>query len=216
MKHGKHSVLFTLFVKLTGLLPTLLFLKPKVYLASEKASRILRKPCILMSNHISLMDFPLYEIVFYLKNPRFLVAEVLYNKSPVLHWLLDHIGAIYVNRDTFDFSFIENAVRELDHGRIVGIFPEGRIRVKGEVHPFRPSVALLALQTDAPIIPCYTDGNYGLFKSAHVMIGEPIYLRERCASPNPSAAELQALTDELRTISDGLGALLEERVHGKK
>ncbi|MBQ3575226.1 MAG: 1-acyl-sn-glycerol-3-phosphate acyltransferase, partial [Clostridia bacterium] len=133
------------FTKLTGIIPCLLFYKPRVHLMNEKTSRRLPKPAILMSNHKSLLDFPLYVMLFPFRTIRFQMAEVLYNKNKIFAWFLHCLGGIRVNRDTQDMAFIGNTLEILDRGGTVGIFPEGRLPVNGVPWPFKPSIAYIAL-----------------------------------------------------------------------
>ena len=82
MKKHKTNLLVLGFVKLTGIIPALLFFKPRVHYMNRKVqSRRLEKPCILMSNHMSLMDFPLYLLTFPFRTIRFLISEALYTKN---------------------------------------------------------------------------------------------------------------------------------------
>ena len=74
------------------------------------------------------------------------------------------------------FDFVEQSLEILEQGGTVGIFPQGRLPVGGKPFPFKPSISYIALRCNAPIVPVYTDGNYGLFKRTHVMIGTPITL----------------------------------------
>ncbi len=213
MKKDKTNLLVLWFVKLTGFISALLFYKPRIhYMNREKQSRRLPKPCILMSNHISLMDFPLYLITFPFRTIRFLISEALYNKNSIFAWFLDSLGGIRVYRDTYDFSFVGEALDSLDKGKTVGIFPEGRLPVKGEYHPFRPSIVYIALRTDAPIIPVYTNGVYNITKRTQVMIGEPLYLREICNTEDPDSAELERLTKYLEEEEARLKSELERRL----
>lgn len=184
------------FVKITGALPTLLFLKPKVRLAPG-ARRRLPKCCILVSNHISLMDFVVYLLVFPLRTVRFLMAEVLYNRSGLFALFLNCIGGIRVDRDSKDFGFVSHALEVLDSGHSVGIFPQGRLPRGQERVPFTVSTAFIATHTDAPIIPVYTDGNYGLFKRAGVVIGAPLYLTEHMRPGLNEQEQLAHLTQVL-------------------
>ena len=101
----------------------------------------------------------------------------------------------------------------------VGIFPESRLPVDGKPWPFKPSVVFIALRTDAPIVPMYTDGAYSLKKRTRVMIGEKIYLRDYCADENPSPEEIMRLTKILEDKTFALGEELKKRVekeNGKK
>lgn len=185
--------LFVGFVKLTGLLPAWLFLKPRVHLAPG-AKRKLPKNCILVSNHISLMDFVLCLLVFPCRTIRFLIAEVLYNKNKVLGLFLNLIGGIRVDRDAKSFDFVSHALEVLDKGGTVGVFPQGRLPLKGIQFPFTVSTAFIALHTQAPIIPVYTDGNYGLTKRANMVIGAPIYLQEFVKEGLSESEQLAHLT----------------------
>ncbi|MBQ4566279.1 MAG: 1-acyl-sn-glycerol-3-phosphate acyltransferase [Oscillospiraceae bacterium] len=173
----KHNPLILGFVKLTAYLPAMLFFKPKVYYLDKKIQgRKLPKPCILMSNHTSLMDFPLYLILFPWRTIRFLMAEVLFRKGKLFSWFLRSLGGLYVDRDGMSFDFVGQSLEILEKGGTVGIFPQGRLPVGGKPFPFKPSISYIALRCKAPIVPVYTDGNYGLFKRSHVMIGTPITL----------------------------------------
>lgn len=210
MKQRNVNPILLWIVKLTGVIPALLFLKPKViYADKKKQSRKLPKGCILMSNHRSLMDFVLYLILFYGRTIRFLMAEVLYNKSKLFAWFLFGIGGIYVNRDAKDFGFMHESIKVLDKKGTIGIFPESRLPVNGKPWPFKPSVSYIALHSDAPIVPVYTDGNYGLFKRTHVVIGTPIYLNELRDHNVPEDKDIDRLTKLLEQKTYELKELID-------
>lgn len=205
MRQRKPSRLLLAFVKLTGVLPALLFFLPKVHRA-DGAPRRLPKPCILMSNHKSLLDFVLYLILFPFRTIRFLMAEVLFNKGKAFAWFLFKIGGIFVDRDAYNFDFVGEALETLEKGQSVGVFPQGRLPVNGQSFPFKPGIVYIALRTEAPIVPVYTAGGYGFFKRAHVVIGAPIYLCEQCTCDpeNPTPEELDRLTRYLEAQVDEL------------
>lgn len=199
MKEYKFSKAWLWFTKITGL-PMFLYLKLKIFCKDDnKSFRHVPRSCIIMSNHTSLFDFALYLAIFYFRSVRFLMAEILFNKNPVLTLFLYKIGGIKVDRNVCDFSFVGDSLDILDNGGTVGVFPEGRLPKKGEgILPFKPGIIHIALRTTAPIIPIYTDGNYGLFKRAHVIFGEPIYLSQYCSTETPSSEEIEMLTSLLR------------------
>lgn len=216
MRKTKPSLFLTAFVKITGFLPAWLFFKPRVF-CDKGAKRRLPKPCILVSNHTSLLDFPLYLIVFLFRNIRFLMAEVLFKKGRLFSWFLYKLGGIFVDRDIRDFSFIGDCLTALEKGDSIGIFPQSRLPVNNVKFPFKPSVVMIAARTDAPIIPVYTDGNYGLFKRAAVMIGKPIYLKELCGDENLTAEKIEELRAYIENSVDELQIALEEKLkNGKK
>lgn len=197
-----------LFVKLTGIIPALLFLKPrKIRVHKGKLPR----PCILVSNHKSLMDFVLYLIVFPLRTIRFLMAEVLFNKGKFFGGFLRAIGGIRVDRDSKEFSFVADSLEVLEKGGTVGIFPEGRLPIQGKPFPFTPSTAFIALRApEVPIVPVYTDGNYGLFKRAGLVVGDPIYLADYMQEGLTEQEQLQHLTQVLRDQVYGLATKLQK------
>lgn len=198
--------LFLGFVKLTGAIPAWLFFKPRVHLAAG-AKRRLPKNCILVSNHISLMDFVLCILVFPLRTIRFLIAEVMYNKGKVMAAFLSLLGGIQVDRDAKSFDFVSCALEVLDDGGAVGVFPQARLPVKGQHFPFTVSTTFIAMRTSAPIVPVYTDGNYGLFKRANLVIGAPIYLQEHCKDGLGEKEQLDYLT---KLLEEKVFALKEE------
>lgn len=213
MKKQKLSRFFLGFVKVTGILPALLLFKPKVYCLNENCKRRLPKSAILMSNHLSLLDFVLYLVTFPFRTIRFLMSEVLFSKTKVFSWFLYKLGGIFVDRDVCNFSFIEDSLEVLDKNGIVGIFPQGRLPVDGKSFPYKSGIVLVALRTDAPIVPVYTDGNYGIFKRTHIMIGEKIHLRDFVSSENVSDDEIKRLTKMLEDKNYELKAELEKRMN---
>ncbi|MCQ2418720.1 MAG: 1-acyl-sn-glycerol-3-phosphate acyltransferase [Clostridia bacterium] len=203
--------LFTWFIKLTGLLPLCLLFRMKTHYENKAVqSKRLRGSVIVLSNHKKLMDFFLYFTLFPFRRLHFLIAEVMFNKGKVFAWALRCLGSIRVDRTSYDFDFIRQAVDELDRGHVVGIFPEGQLPRTNELGPFRPSAVMIALQSGASIVPCYTDGNYFSFKRTHVMIGTPICLRDYCKDKNPTKEQIDSLNTLLRDKILALGEALEQ------
>ena len=182
------------FIKLTGFIPALIFLKPRVIKVSKQG---LPKPAIIVSNHKSLLDFVLYLIVFPFRTVRFLMAEVLFNKGKLFAWFLGAIGGIKVNRDDKDFGFVSDSLEVLDKGGTIGVFPEGRLPINGKPWPFTVSTAFISSKSDAQIVPVYTDGNYGIKKRASVVIGEPFYLSDYIKEGLSETEQLDHLTSIL-------------------
>lgn len=202
--------LFLGFTKLTGLLPAYIFMKPKVYL-EDGAKRSLPKNCLLVSNHKSLLDFILYLLVFPFSTIRFLMAEVLYNKGKFFSFLLNSWGGIKVERDARDFSFISDSIDVLSNGGKVGIFPESRLPVGGKPFPFTTSVAFIAMNSDAPIVPVYTDGNYGLFKRVSVCIGKPILAEDLMKDGLDEQEQIAHLTKSIESKVYELKSIMEKK-----
>ena len=201
-------ILFHAFAKVTGLLPVLLLFKPRVRLQGN-AKRHLPKNCIVVSNHRSLLDFMLYLLVFPFRPIRFLTAEVLFSWTPFLSALLYALGCIRVDRDGKTFEFVSHSLEALEKGDTVGVFPEGRLPVDGKPFPFTVSTAFIAMHSNAPVVPVYTDGRYGILKRAGVVIGEPISLSDYCKEGLSEDEQLKHLTEILRQKVYGLAEHLK-------
>ncbi len=213
MRRSGFNYFLLVFLKITGILPAIVFFKTKVYYEDKSVQGLwLKRPCILMSNHTSLLDFVLYEFLFYFRKIRFLMAEVLFKKSKFFSWFLRALGGIYVNRDNVNYDFIDKSLDTLDNKGIVGIFPQGRLPINGKPFPFKPGIVFIALRTDAPIIPVCTDGNYGIFKRAHVIIGKPVNIKDLSGDISPENADIDGITEKLEKHNNYLLDLLKEKI----
>ena len=114
-------------------------------------------PAILVSNHISGVDPALIQSV----SPKRLIAWMMakeYYDMASLRWFYKALECIPVERSGRDLAATRMALRTLEDGRILGVFPEGRIAKSGEVLPFQGGVALMAIKSDAPVIPVFLEG----------------------------------------------------------
>jgi 1-acyl-sn-glycerol-3-phosphate acyltransferase len=113
-------------------------------------------PAILISNHISGLDPLLIQSV----SPRNLIWMMAreYYEVRATKWVFRLAESIPVERTGRDLASTRSAMRALEAGRIVGIFPEGRIETNDELLPFQTGVALMAIKTGVPVYPVYLDG----------------------------------------------------------
>ena len=113
-------------------------------------------PAILICNHISGLDPMLIQSVC----PRLIVWMMAreYYEIPILRWVFKTVEAIPVDRGGRDLAATRAALRALEAGRILGVFPEGRIETSRELLPFQTGVALMALKANVPVYPAYLDG----------------------------------------------------------
>lgn len=113
-------------------------------------------PAILVCNHVSGLDPLLLQSAC----PRLIVWMMAreYYEISILNFLFRNIDAIPVERSGRDMAATRAALRALADGRIVGIFPEGKIETDHELLPFQTGVALMAIKTGVPVYPAYVDG----------------------------------------------------------
>lgn len=114
--------------------------------------------CLIASNHKSYLDPPLIgshlprEIRYFAKKELF--------RIPILGPVIRDCGSIPVDRVGFDRAAVAQAVRVLRNQEALLLFPEGtRIRRPGLARP-KIGVALLALESGAPVIPAYISGSW--------------------------------------------------------
>lgn len=205
---------FNNFTKITGWPAQFLCFRTKIcYEAPEVQKRRIKGPAIIISNHTSVFDYAVYLFVFFGRTLRFQMAELLFEKKP-LGTLIRLLGGIRVDRNIHDMGAVLQSEKILRRGGVVGIFPEGRLPRAGETPPiaFASGAAFLALSTNVPIIPVYTNGCYFQKKRARVMIGRPVYVHDLLDPEKSDRENLEKITQSLRTHIIELGKKLNEIV----
>lgn len=212
------SKVFAEFVKFTGKPVQYACFRTKVYYEDKTVqSRKIKGPAIIISNHTSVYDFPVMLYVFRRRYLRYLMAECLYEKKS-LGRFLTAMGGLRVDRDTYDFSFVDKSLEVLDNGGVVGIFPESRLPTDGEERPlpFKPSTAYIALLAGVPVIPVYTNGSYFSKHRARVIIGKPIDVNDLATDISDDKVRLEKISEILRDKVIKLGNELARRTAKKQ
>ena len=112
---------------------------------------------LVASNHISFFDPPLVALAA-VRELHFLAKEELF-RPVVLGTLIRTYNSIPIRRGVADLSGLSKAMDVLRAGHALIVFPEGSRMRDGELHPARPGVGMLAVGTDALIVPCYISGS---------------------------------------------------------
>ena len=202
------------FVKITGCFAWWLCSRPKTYYEDKRAqSTKIKGKAIVVSNHRSVFDVAMVMFLFWRRTMRCLVAEIMYQKNALMTAFLKSIGCIKIDRENYDFSFIQKSCDILKKGGVIEIYPESRLPKKGEETPlpFKPSAVLLALQSGAPIVPVYTNGAYFSKKRARMIVGKPIDMAALYDDTLDEKENLQNLTEYLRNRIIELGDELERQ-----
>jgi 1-acyl-sn-glycerol-3-phosphate acyltransferase len=108
-----------------------------------------RGPVVMAANHVGWLDGPLLAI----SAPRPVHALTKHEmfEGPLGHFLRA-TGQIEIDRFHVDLAAIRIAVKALQDGHVIGVFPEGR-RGPGDMASPRAGAAYLALVTGAPVVP---------------------------------------------------------------
>ena len=192
-----------------------LFFKNKTYYESEKAPKRVKGGALIISNHFNPLDYVLNVFLFF---PRklYVVASEHAFKNAFLRFGMKFWGGIQANRVTKSMRFVSQSIKEIKKGHLVQIFPEGHNTDDGTIKPFYPSYILIALKANAPIVPVITDGNYGIFKRVHIIIGEAINLSDYLSSEKASKEDITKLNDIVYKKVLDLRAELDLRIESNR
>lgn len=105
---------------------------------------------VLAGNHESYLD----PAMLWCVTPRpchFMAKRELF--TGVMGWALPRLWSFPVERGAPDRTAITTAVRYLEAGDLVGIFPEGTRRVEGVESEVHGGAAFIALKAGVPIVP---------------------------------------------------------------
>ncbi len=128
---------------------------PKTYIPLPRTGA-----AIVVANHVSGLD-PLLLISASRRPLRFLIAKEEYER-PILHWLFKAAGCIPVDRTGKPELALRQALRALQNGEVIAIFPHGKIHLDTDPpRKLKGGVARLAAWSGAPIFPVRIDGVSG-------------------------------------------------------
>lgn len=116
----------------------------------------LRGPLIVASNHLNNADPPLLAS----RMPRRLVymAKDEMFQWPVMGFLTRLTGAFPVKRFEADIGALRKGTKVLESGQVLAMFPEGTRGIGAKLGAAHPGTALLALRSEAPILPIAITG----------------------------------------------------------
>lgn len=159
------------------------------------ADRVPAGAAVICPNHANAFD-PVLVAISLPNDSRlaFMAKEELFRRRPVA-WLLSRLGAFPVKRGGNDLAAMKTAMKQLQEGGRLLVFPEGtRVEQKGQVEA-KGGVALIAARTGAPMVPVFCGGRKKLFRRNTVVFGEPY--APVFSGRRPTAEELQKAADEL-------------------
>lgn len=116
-------------------------------------------PAIVAGNHIGYYDFITGALPGMLRGRR--PTRYMAKKELFDHWLMGPVcravGHVEVDR-SLGAGSIDEAVKRLNEGELIGIFPEGTLSASLELEEFKTGAARIAQASGAPLIPAATWG----------------------------------------------------------
>ena len=142
-----------------------------------------RGPLILVTNHINFLEIPVLHTHL---RPRpvtgFAKAESWDNF--IIGFLFNLWGAIPIRRGEADMRALRQGLAALKEGYILAIAPEGTRSGHGRLQRGHPGVAMMALQSGAPLLPLVFYGGEKFKRNLsrlrrtpfHIVVGQPFHL----------------------------------------
>ena len=141
-------------------------------------------PLIIYTNHVNILEIP---ILYTHLQPRHVHGMLLAERwdIPVLSWVLDVTETIPLQRGKADIDAIRKGLEALDKGEMIVIAPEGTRSHDGILRSGHPGVVLLALHSQAPLIPVVNFGAEDYMENLrrlrrsdfHLRVGKPFHLQ---------------------------------------
>ncbi|HXM62874.1 MAG TPA: lysophospholipid acyltransferase family protein [Terriglobales bacterium] len=166
--------------------------------------------------HASALDIP----VLYVNLP--FEFRILFKKEllsyPIVGWHLRRSGQVCIDQQkpTRSIAHIRSAVKSLQAGMPLVIFPEGGRTPDGEIKPFMPGAFYLAIKAQADIVPIALVGTFELLPMNTYHI-KPRPLEMRVGEPIPtlgySLREMEALSEKVHQAMEDLYYRANAHVH---
>src|SRR4030095_8140629 len=153
-------------------------------------------PIIITPNHQTyadpaLVSIPVRRRVYYMAWSRLF-------QIPLFSWLIRRLRAVPPRIDFADPSSAREAVRLLQAGHVVMIFPEGERTHTGSVERFKPGAFRLAASLQVPVLPVTITGGHAAWPPGRVfprrgrirISYHPVLTPDPSLDPRRAASEL--------------------------
>lgn len=157
-------------------------------------------PAVIVANHLSGLD-PLLLFAATRRPIYFLIAREQYERFG-LTWLFRAVGCIPVDRSRHPEIALRAALRALAAGKVIAIFPQGKITLPDEPHkPLKRGGLWLAQRTNSLIYPIHLSGICGI---GHIFRGLLWRSQARLVSYPPIDWNKDRSVEELQRLIEGI------------
>ena len=167
-------------------------------------------PAIVVSNHHSDID----PIILGIGVPRTLhfMADAVQFRRAFVGRCIKRLAAFPIAKGQADLESMRTALRLLEAGEVVTLFPEGDMFADGRFRPFGRGVGFLALRSGAPVVPAAINGAVGVpdrrwlrRPPVRLTVGEPLDLSDIAGQGRAAYAEAAARVEAaVRALHDGV------------
>ncbi|MFC2081412.1 lysophospholipid acyltransferase family protein, partial [Bacteroidota bacterium] len=162
-----------------------------------------RRPCILVSNHQSMVDIV---VLYQLFAPYKWVSKKENFKIPILGWQMRLNQYLEIDRGKRDslLRLMNEAAKNIKKGNSLLIFPEGTRYPGGILGPFREGAFKMALDNQVDIVPIVLDGTAKALPKKGVILTGFANIRARVLDPIPYSSFAGKSSRELSMDIRGL------------
>jgi 1-acyl-sn-glycerol-3-phosphate acyltransferase len=173
------------------------------------------RPCVYAVTHASALDIP----VLYVYLP--FQFRILFKKEllsyPIVGWHLRRSEQICIDQQkpSRSIAHIRSAVRSLQAGMPLVIFPEGGRTPDGRIKPFMPGAFYLAIKAQADIVPVALVGTYELLPmNTYHIKSRPLEMRVG-APISTAGCSLQQMESLSARVYQAMGSLYDNGASSK-
>lgn len=148
-------------------------------------------PFILAANHFQYFDPLLVGLGIKGRQIHFMAKKEIF-ENPVSAFLCTNLNAFPVDRGAPDLKSLRHAIKVIESGRILGIFPEGTRSKTGEIGDGKRGIITVAMKTKCDILPAalYNEDNRKRGTKTTVRYGKVIKYEELGLSEKPTKEQI--------------------------
>lgn len=184
------------FVKITGALPTLILMRPRIYYPHGK--KRYKGGFLAACNHVDFLDPVVLFLVFWYRRVHSIATSGLFS-SKLKKLFFSNVLCIPIDKSNFTVGTMRTICQRLKDGHVVSIFPEGRVVSNEDERSslsYKSGVILMAHRSNVPIVPVYIKEIKKWYNRRVIVVGEPLYVNTE--DRTPTKAEIQEYTRVLR------------------
>lgn len=185
------------FVRVTGALPGLVWLRPKIRYTSKKAKKRVRGGALIISNHNGFLD-PAFTMFALWYRRQYFVCHKAFLETKAGPLFRAAGCLIPIDAQNFNIGSFRVITDSLRQGKAVVLFPEGHINDgSGKMREFKSGMALISMQSKRPIVPVYLKPRRHWYSRLKAVVDEPVDVGSLCAG-RPAFSEIQKITQQLQ------------------
>ena len=213
MSVQKKAKLFSLrcllmdLIRITGALPGLVWLRPKIRYTAKQAKKRLRGGVLVIANHTSFIDPACMMYVLWYRRLYF-VCHQAFVETKAGPFFRAAGCLIPINADNFSVGSFRSITESLRNGKAVTLFPEGHVNKGDEMLEFKSGMVLISMQSNRPIVPVYLKPRRHWYSRLKAVVGEPVDITS-LSEGRPAFSKIQEVTALLKKREEELEAFAE-------